>query len=451
MAGNMEYLDMLEYDSIPYKEVDGKSELSDDVLKINKETLDILVQLNDILEEKKFLDIYHDRIRARNWVGEITVNDLTIRILPKIISISESKNLIERQEKIKNTSGKIVNALVKMLEIAWDVPIRDVDLSTLEQHRDSLFEAFLTIYSIKLLAELREGLYREYVRRSDDLGYVKGQIDFPRYANQWDRRHVVPCNYHERSADNLINRALKYAAHLGSMYSSSSDNFKRLKIAESILDMISLTPVSPQEIEGITFHRLNERFKPLVNMAYLLIAYMSFKFTYGGRKVFTFLIPMERVFEAFIANAIKKYVLPKCCSDVRIKIQSEIESKYILEGHKFRMQPDIMLEKGDERYIIDTKYKLLNPEDRRVGVSQSDVYQMLAYTLSYKSKKTMLLYPESLAGEIERDWNFAIDELRDNKIVVRTINLENLGEKFESEFVEELSKKIGSFLDINKE
>jgi len=45
--------------------------------------------------------------------------------------------------------------------------------------------------------------------------------------------------------------------------------------------------------------------------------------------------------------------------------------------------------------VIDTKWKTisLNPEDKKRGVSQSDVYQMMAYARLYLCQEVMLLYP----------------------------------------------------------
>lgn len=45
--------------------------------------------------------------------------------------------------------------------------------------------------------------------------------------------------------------------------------------------------------------------------------------------------------------------------------------------------------------IIDTKWKRIgrHPEDTRHGMSQTDVYQMMAYARIYHCPQVMLLYP----------------------------------------------------------
>ena len=55
-----------------------------------------------------------------------------------------------------------------------------------------------------------------------------------------------------------------------------------------------------------------------------------------------------------------------------------------------------MLRQGREVIaIIDTKWKKLSddPLDRKHGVSQADVYQLMAYARLYRTAELMLLYP----------------------------------------------------------
>ena len=61
------------------------------------------------------------------------------------------------------------------------------------------------------------------------------------------------------------------------------------------------------------------------------------------------------------------------------------------------MRPDIVLEKkgnSDTPLIIDTKYKLLEGQDIKEGVSQSDLYQMHAYATRYECANIVMLYPQ---------------------------------------------------------
>lgn len=81
-------------------------------------------------------------------------------------------------------------------------------------------------------------------------------------------------------------------------------------------------------------------------------------------------------------------------------------------GNAFQTRPDIILRRdGKDLAIIDTKWKVLSsdPLSRKSGVSQNDVYQLMAYARVYRCNRLVLLYPCSpgqTAGEIRR---FGID------------------------------------------
>ena len=70
-----------------------------------------------------------------------------------------------------------------------------------------------------------------------------------------------------------------------------------------------------------------------------------------------------------------------------------------------RPNPDILIRRGGEVvHVIDTKWKSLSSrmEDAKQGVSQADVYQMMAYGQLYRSPRLTLLYPhQSGLGGVE--------------------------------------------------
>jgi len=62
----------------------------------------------------------------------------------------------------------------------------------------------------------------------------------------------------------------------------------------------------------------------------------------------------------------------------------------------FNLKPDIVIGAPEIEAIIDTKYKQLDRTDRKLGVSQADLYQMYAYATKTNARRCMLLYPEVL-------------------------------------------------------
>ncbi|MEI4488582.1 hypothetical protein V8J36_20495, partial [Frigidibacter sp. MR17.14] len=63
---------------------------------------------------------------------------------------------------------------------------------------------------------------------------------------------------------------------------------------------------------------------------------------------------------------------------------------------RFRTKPDLIIRQGDRTVlVIDTKWKRMSPriDDPKQGVSQADVYQLMAYSQLYQCQNVMLLYP----------------------------------------------------------
>ena len=118
---------------------------------------------------------------------------------------------------------------------------------------------------------------------------------------------------------------------------------------------------------------------------------------------------------------------------VLVLLQSPL--KYVVRGTSgellFKTVPDIHIENFKGRtWIIDTKWKLLkkSSEDRKYGVSQADVYQMLAYSVTHKCDRLILLYPHQSGAQricgIQSIFTFV--ERPDTKLYIATIDLSEL-------------------------
>jgi 5-methylcytosine-specific restriction enzyme subunit McrC len=66
------------------------------------------------------------------------------------------------------------------------------------------------------------------------------------------------------------------------------------------------------------------------------------------------------------------------------------------QGGLFQTKPDILVKRGRQVVqVIDTKWKRIvtRIDDKKQGVSQADVYQMMAYGRLYNCPCLTLLYP----------------------------------------------------------
>ena len=127
---------------------------------------------------------------------------------------------------------------------------------------------------------------------------------------------------------------------------------------------------------------------------------------------------MEKIFEKYVGKYIKNSYLFK-----DYNVYTQHSKYYLLESHnKFKLKPDIVMEKKDSIIIMDTKWKILNNNnDNNFGISQNDLYQMYAYLKKYNSHKIILIYPKV---NYMKDMHFYFEEK--NELIVLFFDLDNM-------------------------
>ena len=377
---------LFEYVSYPYKvvqETDSFS-LAENVLYLTEETLRELEKLNKI---KVFLEIGRNTLKPLNYIGVIRAGDLTIQIFPKLF-----KN--DRYEAYKSV---IAGNILKMLSYTESFPITEIDMADLDTEEFEFFEVFIWLFAKNLADLIKSNQVREYVRKREDLHFVRGRIDTRCYTNP-ARLHIVPCIFHEFSKDNTLNRTLKYTCHIMSRMTGSSENFRLLKFINDVLEPVSLMPVTPPEIDWIRFTRLNQRFEPFIRICRIFLAHSTLTLRASHVETFSLLLPMETLFEEFIARILLDDPIYFFGKQVKVQPQESIGhlAENAVTGKKaFRLIPDITIQDGAATAVIDTKYKLFNHDDSGFDVKQPDMYQMYAYITKLHASSAMLLYPET--------------------------------------------------------
>jgi len=106
---------------------------------------------------------------------------------------------------------------------------------------------------------------------------------------------------------------------------------------------------------------------------------------------------MEQVFEEFVAAVIRRS--PKF-KEYEVECQKPwVFATSASDKAPFRIRPDIVLKKhGKPVLVLDTKWKLLDTNEKHFGISQDDMFQMYVYTGILKCKNALLLYPARNEG-----------------------------------------------------
>lgn len=328
-------------------------------------------------------------LRARGVVGILAAGDASLEILPKIdVAPGETPN---RQ------NAEIRKRLVHMLAIALDLKIDLGVITDLAWQRETLLEILIRIFCDKLTTALRRGMPRRYVEREGALPTLRGQLDI---ICQFTRHAVNParlaCRFDLLSEDTPLNQIMKAAiVHLSS-FSRRSPNQRRLRELAFVYADISDVSVSSLRWDEVVIDRTNRSWKELFAMARLFLQDRYQTTTGGGGQGTAMLFEMNALFEEFVgrlvARALVGTMLTVSLQGGRLFCLSAQDSKRGL----FQTKPDILIRRGGEiTHVIDTKWKRIAAriDDPKQGVSQADVYQMMAYAQLYHAPRLTLLYP----------------------------------------------------------
>ena len=122
------------------------------------------------------------------------------------------------------------------------------------------------------------------------------------------------------------------------------------------------------------------------------------------------LFPMESVYESYVAKQLKKLMISRGWN-----VRTQDKAYYLFEEPKnqFALRPDIVLYYGDRCVVLDTKWKVLVDNlSGNYGISQSDMYQVYAYSKKYMTSEIWLLYPLTRPFRAYEDIKFRSDRDR---------------------------------------
>ena len=111
---------------------------------------------------------------------------------------------------MKASEHILIKNIYYMLSYAFQALSRDGEEDMAPEAFEDMHNLFAAILSKGIGMQLKQGLYREYINRRDDLATLRGRIDMPgTIQNRLARRAMLACEYDELSENNLLNQILK--------------------------------------------------------------------------------------------------------------------------------------------------------------------------------------------------------------------------------------------------
>ncbi|WP_187969598.1 McrC family protein [Aquibium microcysteis] len=324
---------------------------------------------------------------AQQVVGVIAAPGCSLEILPKIDNAADDKDETIRAR------------LVSMLDVALGLELGHGPALAMARQKETLLDILIRLFADRLLAESRRGLPRAYQARQEDLLTLRGRLDVVRqFTHHAVRPDRLACRFDSLAPDTPLLRIMKACVSMLRRHARAVETQRRLDELRFLLADVSDVPAGALPWSDVRIDRTNRRWERLLDLARLFLKrewQRTDHHAKGGEGI-TLLFAMNDLFEAYIATLARRALRD---TPMTVRAQSGLRSCLVEEGsgsERFRTRPDILVTRnGETVMLIDTKWKLVgrNPEDGKRGVSQADVYQMMAYARLYDCRDVMLLYP----------------------------------------------------------
>ena len=294
---------------------------------------------------------------------------------------------------------------------------------------DNLHNLFAAILAKGIGRQLKQGLYREYMNRTETLPVVRGKIDMPgTIQNRLARKQVLTCQYDELSENNLLNQILKTTVMLLLRHARVSEDYKT-DLKKEMLFFSNVDTIDPASIRwsSIRFQRNNNTYRMLISLCQLVLEGMLMSTDSGEYRLASFVDEqrMSRLYEKFILE----YYAKECpqvkatASQIPWALDDGVGTLLPV------MQSDIMLTQGNRVLIIDAKYytHTMQAQYDVHTLHSNNLYQIFTYVKNKDMEfgdrphevSGMLLYART-DELIQPDNTY---HMSGNKVSVRTLDL----------------------------
>lgn len=323
----------------------------------------------------------------------------------------------------------LINNIYHMLAYAFQTLNRGNYEDVAVEPFEEMYDLLAAILAKGIGVQLKQGLYREYINRQEELPVMRGKINMPgTIKNRLAHKRILTCEFDELSENNLYNQILKTTVMLllrnARVKTEYKDDLKKKMLFFSNVDMLE-----PASIKWsvIRFQRNNQTYRMLISICQLIIEGMLITTDAGDYKLAIFVDEqrMCRLYEKFILEYYSKHFpeLSVSVSQIPWSVDDGIGTMLPV------MQSDIHLQKGNTVLIIDAKYYSHTTQTQydKHTIHSNNMYQIFTYVKNRDydfgdeehKVSGMLLYAKT-EEEIQPD---NVYQMHGNQITVRTLDL----------------------------
>lgn len=327
---------------------------------------------------------------------------------------------------------EINNVLIKniyyMLAYAFQVLKQNTYVDVASESFENIHNLYAAILSKGMGQQLKQGLYREYKPKCEDLPLLRGKLNIVgTIDNRLQKKQILTCEFDELTENNLYNQIFKTTMLiLLKQVHVAPDKKKELK--RVLLFFSDVDTVDPLLIQWnrLNYSRNNQTYRMLLTICNFVIKDLLLTTEKGRYKLdpFTDEKGISRLFEKFVLEYYKFHFpfLHAAPSQVSWALDDDFND-YLPS-----MKTDVMLSHQGKTLIIDTKFYGRSMQTRADYDSRTihsgNLYQIFTYVKNKDVGNTgnvsgLLLYAKT-NETITPDVDYTISG---NKISAKTLDL----------------------------
>ncbi|WP_194775550.1 McrC family protein [Pararhodonellum marinum] len=344
--------------------------------------VDVLVACQRFYGEKgiPYFDLIHNGIRFKEFVGVIQVGNTLIEVLPK----SDKPGKVTLLE-----TAKWQKILLGMLKAVNGFDVQTPSSSNLSLKSNTILDMYFELFIKEVEFLLHAGLIKKYRKVKGNVNALKGSLQFGKHIQYnlvHQERFFVKHTVYDVS--HTLHYILYKTLRLLKLINTNSALHSRIGALLLHFPEMPDIKVSESFFEKIILNRKSQSYQKAFQISRLLLLHYHPDLSKGRNHVLALMFDMNELWEQFVAISLRK--------QKGFKVHTQ-KRKYFWSpstGPRRTIRPDILIEVGKSKYVLDTKWKLLS--DNRPSVK--DIRQMYAYHHYFEAEKVALVYPGELNG-----------------------------------------------------
>ena len=326
-----------------------------------------------------------------------------------------------------NDKGILIKNIYYMLTYAFQILRQSNYDDIAAEEFENIHDMFAAILGKGVAQQLKHGLYREYVNKSDNLTMLRGKLDIQgTIKNKLQHRQMLYCDFDELSENNLMNQVIKTTMTLLIKQGNVKIENKSV-LKKDLLFFDSVDYIEPSEVkwDRIRYQRNNQSYRMLLNICRLVIDGLLLSTERGMIKMATFLDDqrMSHLYEKFILEYFRYHHPELRANPDQVQWNLDDDNDMWLPN----MITDITLKSKDGRVLIlDAKYyghQMQSNFDVQT-YRNANLYQIFTYVKNWDKEQTGKVSGMLLYAKTSEDFQPAnLFSMGGNKIAVGSLDL----------------------------